>query len=88
MIGNPHEQADDTDAAIAKYRRVLTVAPALGPNPVVPGARLKLAQLLVKRGDTTGAKEQLDRLLAQWKSADTEFSFLTETKALRAKIKD
>ena len=81
-------QSGDVDGAIAAYRRVVSSGTVFGPNPVIPVARLRLSQILLKRGDTAGAKEQLDALLAQWKSADTEFAMLTEAKKLRADIKN
>ena len=55
----------------------------LGPNPVIPVSRVRLARLLLKKGDTAGANEQLDVLLKQWKDADSEFPLLKEVRALR-----
>jgi hypothetical protein len=45
---------------------------------------LKLARLLVKRGDQKDAAVQLDTLLAQWKNAGGEFAALSELTKLRA----
>ena len=88
MMGDIRQQAGQIDEAIAEYRRIVDGSAYFGANAVVPGARLKLAQLLLRRGDAAGAKAQLDALLTQWKNADTEFPSLTETKKLRAQIKD
>ncbi len=66
---------------------MLRASAFLGTNPVLPGSRLRLARLLLKKGDSAGAKEQLDVLLAQWKNADTEFPMLTSAKTLRGQIK-
>ena len=40
---------------------------------MIPGRPSALARLLIKKGDTAGAQEQLDILLAQWKDADADF---------------
>ncbi len=87
FIGDLRAASGDIDGAIASYRAVIDSFAYLGPNPLIPLSRLKLARLLIKRGDQNGAKEQLDALLKQWKDADTEFPALTETKQLRAQIK-
>lgn len=88
FIADIQEQAGDLDNAIAGYRIVTASVTFLGTNPIIPLSRLKLAKLLLARGDQNGAKEQLDALLAQWKDADTEFAALTETRKLRAQIKN
>ncbi len=88
FIADIQEQAGDFDRAIAGYRIVTESVTFLGTNPIIPLSRLKLARLLLARGDQDGAKKQLDALLAQWKDADTDFPALVETKKLRAKIKD
>ena len=87
MIGDLHEKMGDDDEAIASHRKVVQQAAALGANAVVPAARLRLAKLLIKKGDTAGAQEQLDNLLAQWKNADADFLPLTQAKALVEQIK-
>jgi tetratricopeptide (TPR) repeat protein len=88
MRGDIHEKAGSPDEALAAFRRVVANAAYLGTNAVVPAARLRLARLLLKRGDTADARQQLDLLLAQWRTADTELPMLTEAKALREQIKD
>ena len=88
FIADLRQQTGDLDGAIAGYRRVIDSFTYLGPNPVIPAARLKLAKILIARKDTADAKAQLDALLAQWKGAEGEFASLTEAKALRDKIKD
>ena len=87
MIADLREKSGQDEEAIGGYRLVLRASAFLGTNPVVPGARLRLARLLLKKGDSAGAKEQLDALLAQWKNADTEFPMLTAAKTLRGQIK-
>jgi hypothetical protein len=61
----------------------------LGFNPVISASRWQLAEILIKKGDAVGAKEQLDALLKQWERADTEFTLLKkirdERKGLEAK---
>jgi tetratricopeptide (TPR) repeat protein len=85
-IADIKEHSGDDAGAIAGYRLVINSLAYLGPNPLIPMSRLRLAKLLIKQGDQAGAKEQLDALLKQWKDADGEFAALTEAKALRAKI--
>jgi tetratricopeptide (TPR) repeat protein len=87
FIADIRERAGDTDAAIAGYRTVVDSLTFLGLNPLIPAARLRLATLLVKTGDTTGATAQLDALLAQWKDADEDFPALVEARRLRETIK-
>jgi tetratricopeptide (TPR) repeat protein len=67
------EKAGNLDGAIAAYRTVVQAQPVLGANPALAPARLYLARVLAQKGDTAGAKEQLDALNAQWKDADTDF---------------
>jgi Tfp pilus assembly protein PilF len=86
FIGDLSQQAGDVDAAEAAYRIVTESVTFLGTNPIIPLARLKLARLLIDRGDRAGAREQLDALLAQWKDADGEFMALAEAKKLRAQV--
>lgn len=86
FIGDILEQAGQTDAAIARFQTMIGSFSYLGPNPLIPASRLKLAKLLLKKNDAAGAKVQLDALLKQWKDADGDFPALTEAKALRAKI--
>ncbi len=87
MIGDLQEKMGHDDDAIASYRKVVQSAAVLGPNPIVPASRLRLARLLIKKSDTAGAKEQLDKVLAQYKNADADFLPLVEAKALEEKIK-
>jgi serine/threonine protein kinase/tetratricopeptide (TPR) repeat protein len=86
VIADIREKNSQPDEALASYQRLVKASPFLGANVVVCVARFRIAQLLVKRGDNAGAKEQLDVLLEQWKHADTDFPMLTEAKALRAKL--
>lgn len=87
FIADIREQSGDLDGAVAGYRAVAGSMTFLGTNPIIPLSRLRLARLLIKRGDQNGAKEQLDALLTQWKDADSDFPALTEAKALRKQIK-
>jgi tetratricopeptide (TPR) repeat protein len=86
FIGDFKEQAGDADGAIAAYRAVTESVTVIGTNPIIPLARLRLAKALIKKGDSAGAKQQLDTLLAQWKDADTEFPALLEARKLRAEL--
>ena len=83
VAGDLYERAGRADEAIAEYRHVVAPKMFLGPNPVIPVSRVRLARLLLKKGDTAGANEQLDILLKQWKDADSEFPLLKEVRALR-----
>jgi eukaryotic-like serine/threonine-protein kinase len=87
FIGDIQERSGDLAGAAASYRIVTGSVTFLGASPIIPWSRLKLARLLVKRGDQKGAAEQLDALLAQWKNADGEFAALSEVKKLRAQIR-
>ena len=87
FIADLREQTGDLDGAIAGYRRVIDSFTYLGPNPLIPAARLKLAKILMARKDSAGAKAQLDALLTQWKGAEGEFAALTEAKQLSAQLK-
>jgi tetratricopeptide (TPR) repeat protein/tRNA A-37 threonylcarbamoyl transferase component Bud32 len=84
-IGRLREIAGDPAGAIAAYRATIAAIPTLGLSPVVARCRLSLAEALLEQGDRAGANEQLDALLAQWKSADTEFALLKTARALRAR---
>jgi tetratricopeptide (TPR) repeat protein len=86
-IGQVRERSGDLAGAADSYRLVVKAMPVLGLNPVVSAARLSLGALLVKQGDTAGAKEVLDALIAQWKDADSEFYLLKRAQEERAKIK-
>ena len=87
IIGDMQEKMAQDEDAIASYRKVVQSAAALGTNPIVPAARLRLAKLLIKKSDKTGAKEQIDKLLAQFKNADADFLPLVEAQGLAEKIK-
>ena len=86
FIGDFKEQSGDADGAIAAYRAVTESVTVIGTNPIIPLARLRLAKALIKKGDSAGAKQQLDTLLAQWKDADTEFPALLEARKLRGQL--
>jgi tetratricopeptide (TPR) repeat protein len=85
IAGDIYERAGRVDEAIAEFRNVIAPRMFLGPNPVIPVTRVRLAELLIKKGDTAGANEQLDILLKQWKDADSEFPLLKKVRALRGK---
>ena len=72
----------ETRAARAPQDEVSAVRDDRGPV-----STLRLAKLLVKKGDTAGAQEQLDSLLAQWKNADADFLPLAQAKTLAEQIK-
>jgi tetratricopeptide (TPR) repeat protein len=88
-IGRIRGNAGDVDGAESSYRQITDAASILGYSTVITGARWKLAEVLIKKGNTAGAKEQLDALLKQWEKADTEFTLLKkvreERKALDSK---
>jgi hypothetical protein len=86
FIGGFREEAGDLDGAIAAYRMTTDSLTFIGTNPIIPLSRLRLAKALMKKGDSAGAKQQLDVLLTQWKDADTEFPALVEAKTLRAQL--
>jgi len=83
FVADLRERSGNMDEAIASYKRVVDLNYLIGLNPVLPIARLRLARLLIKKGDTAGAKTQLDALLKQWEKADTEFPILLEARKLR-----
>ncbi len=83
IAGDLYERAGRVDEAIAEFRNVIAPRMFLGPNPVIPVSRVRLAELLIKKGDTAGANEQLDILLKQWKDADSEFPLLKKVRTLR-----
>ena len=87
FIARIRERSGDLDGAIAGYRTVVDSVTYLGLNPLIPMSRLKLAKLLLKRGDTAGATAQLDALLKQWKNAEGEFPALNEARTLRETIR-
>jgi tetratricopeptide (TPR) repeat protein len=84
FIADLRERSGDADRALIGYRTVIGSLTYLGPSPLIPMARLKAAKILAAKGDRTGALEQLDALLKQWKDADEEFPALTEVRKLRA----
>ena len=87
FIADIREKDGQTDEAIASYQRVVEFGAFAGANPVVPAARFRLARLQAKKGDTAAARTNLDALLKQWETADTDFAMLKEAKALRASLK-
>jgi tetratricopeptide (TPR) repeat protein/predicted Ser/Thr protein kinase len=84
FVADLRERSGNVDEAIASYKRVIDLGAFAALNPVIPVARLRLAKLFIKKGDTAAAKAQLDVLLKQWEKADTEFAMLAEAKKLRA----
>jgi tetratricopeptide (TPR) repeat protein len=85
-IGRIQADAGDLDDAEASYRTLIQAFSALGLNPIVTAARWKLTEVLAKKGDTAGAKEQFDALLKQWEKADTEFALLKKVREERRKL--
>ncbi len=79
-------QAGDVEAAIADYREVLVGRADPGLGFFVPQARLALARLLARSGDTAGARDEYDRLLAQWADADADFGLKTTVESERAAL--
>src|SRR5262249_12114904 len=71
-----YAMSGDVDNAISSYRTVLRAINVIGYTPVEPAMRTELGELLAKKGDAAGAKEQFDALLKQWAKADTEFNWL------------
>lgn len=82
-LGLLHERGGRIDDAIARYRRAIDARYVLGPNPVVMASRLSLGLLLKQQGDTAGAHEQFDILLAQWAKADPDFYMLQVAREAR-----
>lgn len=72
-LGTVREQNGLIEDAIASYRKTAGAVSILGPNPAVIGAKVSLALLLKKKGDTAGATAAFDELLKQWANADTDF---------------
>ena len=72
-LGRVREQNGLTDEAIASYRKAADSVNILGPSPAVASAKLSLALLLKKKGDSAGAKALFDELLKQWENADADF---------------
>jgi tetratricopeptide (TPR) repeat protein len=72
-LGMALEQNGQVDEAIDRYRRTVAAAHAMGPSPALTSARLALALLLKKKGDTAEANKLFDELLQQWANADTDF---------------
>ena len=70
----------DVDNAISSYRTVLRATNVIGYSPIEPAMRIELGELLAKKGDIAGAKEQFDALLKQWAKADTDFTWLKKIK--------
>lgn len=72
-LGKVREQNGLIEDAIASYRTAAGAVNILGPSPEVAGAKLSLALLLKKKGDTAGAAALFDDLLKQWANADEDF---------------
>ncbi|HUR20733.1 MAG TPA: tetratricopeptide repeat protein [Vicinamibacterales bacterium] len=72
-LGKVREQNGMVDEAIESYRKAAASVNILGPSPAVAGAKLSLALLLKKKGDTAGATALFDELLKQWANADADF---------------
>jgi tetratricopeptide (TPR) repeat protein len=87
-IGKFRERTGDLKGAEANYRIIISAMPVLGLNPLISATRLSLGEVLVKEGNSAGAKEQFDALLKQWKDADREFQLLKTVKEERAKIRN
>ena len=85
-IGRIHEMSGELDDAVASYRTVLQAINVIGFSTVEMATRAALGELLAKKGDSVGAKEQFDALLKQWAKADTEFYWLKKIKEERAAL--
>jgi tetratricopeptide (TPR) repeat protein len=72
-LGLVQEKHGQPEEAIASYRKAIQAINVLGPSTAVFGAKLSLAQLLKKRGDTAGANALFDELQKQWANADPDF---------------
>ena len=72
-LGRIREQNGLTDAGVESYRKAAGAVNILGPSPAVVSAKLSLALLLKKKGDTAGANALFDELLKQWSRADADF---------------
>ncbi len=75
-----HRMGKDLDAAEAAIRQALPLMPA---NPAL---LLELAQIQAAAGDSSAARENLDRAIATWAEADTGFGPLAEAQALLASL--
>ena len=85
-IGQLREQAGDLQGAKVAYENTIRGQTEMGLNQVITAARRNLARVLVKLGDTAGARTQLDAVLEQWQHADREFELLKIVRAERAKL--
>lgn len=85
-IGTIRERLGDLKGAEKSYRAVLASANALGLNPSIATTRVALGMMLVRAGNTAGAREQFDELIKQWKDADGQFALLKKVRQERAKI--
>ena len=72
-LGRIREANGLTDEAIASYRKAADAVNILGPSPAVASAKLSLALLLKKKGDTSGANALFEELQKQWARADADF---------------
>ena len=72
-LGRVREQNGLTEEAIASYRKAADSVNILGPSPAVASAKLSLALLLKKKGDTSGANALFQELEKQWSRADADF---------------
>ncbi len=79
--------AGDLQCAEDHYRMTLSATNLLGFDPVLTAARWELGEVLAKKGDTAGAKEQFDALLKQWDQADKPFMLMTKVKEERKALK-
>ncbi len=87
MIGRFREDDGDRDGAIESYRALIKSAGILGTSMQIPATRLALVRALSAKGDTVGAKEQLDVLQKQFANADPDFILAKNTRDELAKIK-
>jgi tetratricopeptide (TPR) repeat protein len=85
FIADLRDRSGDLDSAIQGYRTIVKSVIFMGPNPLIPMARLKLAAALLKKGDAAGAAAQADALLTQWRDSDQEF--WAKTRAMEIKSK-
>lgn len=87
MLADGYEQAGAPDSAIAAAKR-LEARWQFGfeVQPTWRRVALHIARLSLATGDTAQARAALERQLAVWKDADTEFPDLVESRRLLARL--
>ena len=78
----------DLPAAIAHYRRLLTVGPEQKWTAMYePRYVLEIARLLEQSGNRTEARKEYVRFLEFWKNADSDLPELAEAKRAVARLR-